>query len=154
MTQDATKPRQYDLVVVGRTGVPALAVEIKALRQTSAGWAALTRRNLAVHDFLLPAAYFLFVAGDQMYLWEGPSALSPEPVPPDAVADSLTILSPYYERSHLDPATTRGSAFELVVFAWIADLTDGLGGPVPGDPAWQRMLDAIRAGRATFEYAP
>jgi hypothetical protein len=148
-----------DLILHHPNGWPIAAVDIRTKLGTTPEWAAKLRRNLLAHGGAVPARYFLVVTPDQVYLWDG-SGTDPVELPPTYVVDARPIFEPYFAAANLQPDRIRGSAFELVVDTWLAELTrtdssDIAQGAAPASDELLRsgMVDAIRNARLEYRAA-
>jgi hypothetical protein len=130
-------------------------VEAKAVTGTSREWASLYRRNLAANGFLPKVPYFLIATPNQFYLWKNPPDTGVA-IEPDYEVDAMALLEPYYKRSNIDPCTVMGSAFELIVAAWLHDLQEGTvangaGTLGLGQLQDSGLLQALRGGRVVLQ---
>lgn len=144
-----------DLLVYDRNGRLTATAEVKNKRATSRLWAAQFLRNMLAHGSLQPADYFLLVTPDRVYLWKDVGT-EPMPVEPDYEVDAESIFKPYLSKAGIHANDISGRAFELVVVAWLSDLTRSGGVPkeAPDEQAWQvesGLLGALRDG--LIEYA-
>jgi len=137
-----------DLAIIDRRGKPIAMVEVKNRRGTSRTWATGLWRNLLAHgQRFAPLPFFLIVTRDRLYLWKH-SAERPAPSPPDLELDLGPVLRPYFEKLGLESETISGMAFELLVGAWLSDLTR-LEEPADGPQALAEsgFLASIQNGR-------
>ena len=65
---------------------------------------------------------FLIVTPDRLYLWKN-AGTNPVEIPPTYEVDMPLEFAPYFESAGLDPNHIRGHAFELLVGAWLSDIT-------------------------------
>lgn len=111
-----------DLALYDRSGRLTAVAEIKNKLGTSREWAAQTRRNIFAHGELCSADFFLLVTPDRLYLWKNTGA-DPVQIPPTFEADTQKEFAPYFESAGVDPHHVSGQAFELLVAAWLGDIT-------------------------------
>lgn len=146
-----------DLALYDRSGRLTAVAEIKNKLGTSCEWAAQTRRNILAHGGSYSADYFLLVTPDRLYLWKD-AGTDPVRVAPTFEADTRQEFAPYFESAGVDPSHVSGHAFELLVAAWLGDITrsvDAAEEP-PYDQSWlvkSGFRTAIRDGRIEFEAA-
>jgi hypothetical protein len=144
-----------DLALYDRDGQLAVVAEVKNKLGTSGEWAAKLRRNILAHGGFRGAEFFLLATPDRLYLWKG-AGLEPAVVPPTYEIDARSIFQPYLERTGTDSGAMSESAFELVVGAWLADLTRS---EEPSKELAERQgwliesgfLNAVRNGRVAYE---
>lgn len=142
-----------DLSVYDADGHLAAVAEVKNREGTSGQWAAKTRRNLLAHGLGRAPAFFLLVTPDRLYVWKD-AGDEPIEVPPTYEEDITTTFARYFNSAGLATEHVSGPAFELVVAAWLADLTHR-GSPVPR--VKQEWLDqsgfrtAVQDGRVELE---
>jgi hypothetical protein len=148
-----------DLILYHPNGWPIAAVDIRAKLGTTPEWATKLRRNLLAHGGAVPARYFLVITPDRVYLWEG-GGTEPAELPPTHVVDAGPIFRRYFAAANLDPDAVRGTAFELVVDTWLAELTradsaDIEQGVVQASDELLRsgLVDAIRNARLEYPAA-
>jgi len=145
-------PFETDLLVLDSLDTPVAAIEVKNRPELGPSEATNTRRNLFAHGLVPPVDYFLLVSEDVGYLW-GPGkreAIGAEP-------DMCFSMSPVLKRYAVEPSgTTRlfHSQLELLVSAWIQELTSGLG-RAEGEPelSLERVgfTSAVRRGKVLAE---
>lgn len=111
----------WDISIYNRNKQLVLAVEVKAILNTSPEWAAQYRRNIFAHGILPNAPYLLFVFPDKLCLWKN-SEITNEKTLPDYSIDAYTILKPYFQRSRVTPEKIRSQSLELIVISWLADI--------------------------------
>ncbi len=80
-----------DIEVRGPDGNIALLVEVKGLKDQDNRWLVEYRRNLASIILVPPAAYFMIVMADHMYLWRRGD--SPDLDYPDFKAPTMSLLT-------------------------------------------------------------
>ena len=146
-----------DLVLYDRDGQLIAVAEVKTKFGTSRDWAAQLRRNVLAHGRFHNVDFFLLVTPDTLYIWKE-AGVEPIASPPTYAIDARPILKPYFETAHIDPNLVNGSAFELVVGAWLADLTRSEKEPekLYEKESWlaeSGLLKAIRNGRIGYEAA-
>lgn len=144
-----------DLTLYDRSGRLTAVAEIKNKLGTSREWAAQTRRNILAHGGSSNADFFLLVTPDRLYLWKD-SGTDPVRVAPTFEADTRQEFAPYFESSGVDPGHVSGHAFELLVAAWLGDLTRSVAtaADIPHDQSWlakSGFRTAIRDGRIEYE---
>ena len=146
-----------DLALYDRSGRLTAVAEIKNKLGTSGEWAAQTRRNiLARGGPPCHADYFLLVTPDRLYLWKGAGTGPAQVVPPTVEADTRQEFAPYFESAGVDPQQISGHAFELLVAAWLGDITRSVGttDKLSDDQSWlarSGFRTAIRDGRVEYE---
>lgn len=146
-----------DLVLYHRNGGPVAVAEVKMKFGTSPEWAAQLRRNILAHGSFRPTEFFLIVTPEWVYLWKN-AGTEPVAVPPTYVIDARPVLKPYFDAAHAQPHQIDGCAFELVVGAWLAELTrtGTVIADLPTTPAGltqSKLLQAINAGRVEYAAA-
>ena len=144
-----------DLVLYDRSGHLTAVAEIKNKLGTSREWAAQTRRNILAHGESRSADFFLLVTPDRLYLWKGAGA-DPVRVPPTFEADTQKEFAPYFESAGVDPRHVSGHAFELLVAAWLGDITRSATKTeeITDDRSWlakSGFRSAIRDGRIEYQ---
>jgi hypothetical protein len=145
-------PFETDLLVLDARDTPVAAIEVKSRPKLDPPEATLIRRNLFAHGLVPPVDYFLLVSQDIGYIW-GPAkrdAIGAEP-------DLSFSMSPVLKRYSVEP-TAAGRLFhsqlELLVSAWIQELTSGTG---PGEDEPELSLErvgftsAVRCGKVLTE---
>jgi hypothetical protein len=144
-----------DITVFDRNGQIALMAEVEASSGTNREWAAMYRRNLAADHFVPKIPFFMIATRDRFYIWKNPPDTG-ELIDPDYEIDPQDLLEPYFRRSHLDPQTVSGLAFEVIVSSWLFDLQNGLAINGDGRHTWLEisgLLKALRGGRLVLEGA-
>lgn len=90
---------KFDIAVIDNQGVTILAVEAKVKWGTDSEWASQMRRNLAAHDVLPRAHYYLLALPDRFYLWNNDGKASHQIwLEPILEIDSVSVLKPYFEQ--------------------------------------------------------
>jgi len=140
-----------DFTIVDRHGAPVAMVVVKSRRETSRAWAIGLWNNLFAHaNAFLPAPYFLVATLDRLFLWRNAGERqAPEP---DVELDLRPVLRQYFEKA--EPGTISGMAFELLVEAWLSDLTrleDTSSGPRALEESG--LLASIQNGRIAHSVA-
>jgi hypothetical protein len=146
-----------DFALYDPEGQLTTLVEVKNKLGTSPDWAAKLRRNMLAHGGFHTVDFFLLVTPDRLYVWKDAGG-KPVPVEPTYELDARSILQPYFSRAGVEPETISGMAFELIVAAWLADLTRAVGAAEKpgGEASWLRdsgFLGAVRNGRVEYEVA-
>lgn len=149
--------QRADLALYDPEGQLTTLVEVKNKVGTSRDWAAKLRRNMLAHGGFRTGDFFLLVTPDRLYLWQG-AGRKPVPVEPTYEIDARPLLRPYFSRAGVDPATVSGEAFELIVAAWLADLTRSrVPTETPArDEGWlaeSGFLGAVKNGRVEHQAA-
>ncbi len=136
---------EADILVRNTRGESILVAEIKNRQNLSPSVATALRRNLAVHNLLPPAAYFLLASQDFGYLWRAADLSLPDAPPTaqfsmsDVIARYLPSLGPH-ER-------LRETELELLLLQWLQDLAASTN-KAPLDPeatlATTGLLEALR----------
>jgi hypothetical protein len=144
---------QADFVVEAPDRGIRLVVEAKNTVAPTPEWPLRFLRNLFVHAAIPRTEYFLLALRDHLYLWRSPDPNGQRP--PDFEADTAAILAPYLRAipNRLETMSERG--FELLVYAWLADLVAGAE-PEPDAAKWLEdsgLLDSIRNGTITAQMA-
>ena len=111
-----------DLSLYDADGRLAAIAEVKNRVGTSGEWAAKTRRNLLAHGLGGGSGFFLLVTPDRLYVWKD-AGDEPIEVPPTYEEDITRTFAHYFNSAGLAAKQISGAAFELVVAAWLADLT-------------------------------
>lgn len=130
-----------------------LVVEARNAVAPTPEWALRFLRNLFVHAAIPRSEYFLLALRDHLYLWRRPDP--DEQRPADFEGDTAVVLAPYLRAipNRLETMSERG--FELLVYAWLADLVAGVE-PEPGAAKWLEdsgLLDSIRNGTVKAQMA-
>lgn len=144
---------QADLSLYDADGHLAAIAEVKNRVGTSGQWAAKTRRNLLAHGLGRAPGFFLLVTRDRLYMWKG-AGDEPIEVPPTYEEDVSKTLAPYFSGAGLAANQISGAAFELVVAAWLADLTHQGNPPRNVQPDWldhSGFRKAVQDGRVELE---
>lgn len=150
-------PQFDDLILYRQDGRPVAVAEVKMKLGTSPEWAAQLRRNVLAHGGFRPAEFFLLVTPEWIYLWRD-AGTEPVAVPPTFVIDARPLLKPYFDAAKVAAHQIDGHAFELVVGAWLADLTRTDATTLdpttaPDGLIQSRLLSAINNGRVEFQVA-
>lgn len=146
---------QADFAVFGQDGRLAAIAEAKKKPHFGPGWATAWFRNYQAHQTSSAPPFVILATPEKVYLWKLP-AETPS-AEPTAVADARRLFASYLQRSTLDPAELSSQAFELVVGAWLNDLSQHLWQPsAPEDvSAFVKtgLLEAVENGRVVSEVA-
>jgi hypothetical protein len=115
----------WDLSVENRDGQTILAIEVKAICDTSPEWAAQWRRNILAHGIYQHPPYLLMVFPNVFYLWVQPAIKAESNVLaqdrlPDYIIDAHSILQPYFDRANSTAQTIRGQSLEIIVMSWLS----------------------------------
>ena len=115
---------------------------------------AQTRRNLLAHGRAYSADFFL-VTPDRLYVWKG-AGTEPVQAPPAYEAETGPGLAPYFESAGVDPRYVSGHAFELLVGAWLSDVTpsEETAGESCDDRNWlskSGFRSAVKGGHVEYE---
>ena len=111
-----------DLALYDRDGQLRAVAEVKNRLGTSQRWAAQTRRNILAHGALGLSDYFLLVTPDRIYVWKD-VGVEPVEVPPSYEGESAPLFARYFSGAGITPDKATGQAFEMLVAAWLGDLT-------------------------------
>ena len=111
-----------DLALYDESGRLTAIAEVKNRFGTSAEWAARTRRNILAHGGRWKSNFFLLITPDRLYVWKD-AGIDPIERLPTHEADLGPTFAPYFETAGLNPRKVGGQAFELLVAAWLSDLT-------------------------------
>ena len=123
-----------DFVLESPNSNTTLLVEAKNTEAPSREWAARFGGNLLEHFGLRAGQYFLLVLRNKLYLWK--HLPTPGAEMPDFEASTEEILQPYLVRLHSSLSEISPASFELLVRAWLSDLSDGA--VSPSVEAWVR----------------
>lgn len=104
-----------DIVLYGRDSLPALTVEVKAVRHTTPEWAAQYRENLQEYALSPRAPCFLLATADQFYFWS--DAQRSGKVAPDLVLDATDLLQSYLKT--LKATDLSGDVLQIVTRSWL-----------------------------------
>jgi hypothetical protein len=147
--------QMVDLVAYNPGGEIILIVEVKSRTETSRDWATRMRRNMLAHGAVPNARFFLIALPDRLYLWKEVDN-RPELVEPTYEIDATPFFQPYYEKANIAAENVSGQSFELIVAAWLNELTwSGIPPTVPG--AQKRfleetgLLEALKGGSVAVE---
>ena len=148
---------RVDIALYARNGQLTVVVEIKNILGTSRTWATQTRRNILAHGGSCDVVYFLIVTPDRLYLWKN-AGTDPAQIPPTYEVDMKLEFAPYFESAGLEPNHIRGHAFELLVGAWLSDVTPvgETTGEIANDRSWLNKSGfraAVKDGRIKFDAA-
>lgn len=146
---------QADFAVFSQDGQLAVIAEAKKKPHVGPRWAVDWFRNYLAHQGSAAPPFVLLATPENVYLWKQPFALtSPEPT---AVADARRLFASYLRRSNLDLAKLSSRGFEIIVGAWLDDLSHQLWQPsVPEDVIAfvdTGLLEAIENGRVVADVA-
>ena len=111
-----------DLSLYDAAGRLAAIAEVKNRVGTSGQWAAKTRRNLLALGLGRGSAFFLLVTSDRLYVWKD-AGDDPVEIPPTYVEDVSSTFASYLDSAGVPANQVSSAAFELVVAAWLDDLT-------------------------------
>ena len=144
-----------DLSLYDRSGRLTAVAEIKNKLGTSREWAAQTRRNILAHGGSCSADFFLLVTPDRLYIWKDVGT-DPVRIPPTYEADTQPEFAPYFESAGVDPRHVSGHAFELLVAAWLGDITRSVETTkeLADDQSWlakSGFRSAVKDGRIEYE---
>ncbi len=144
-----------DLALYDARGRLTAIAEVKNRLGTSPEWAARTRRNILAHGGQWKSDFFLLITPDRLYVWKD-AGNDPIESPPNHIADLRPTFAPYFDNVGLNPRNVSGEAFELLVAAWLSDLTR-LSRASKDRASHQDWLDesgfstAVRDGRIEYE---
>ena len=148
-------PFRADLALYNGNGRLTAVAEVKNRFGTSPNWAAKTRRNILAHGGQWGSDFFLLITPDRLYVWKD-AGIDPIERLPTYEADTGRIFAPYFENAGIDPRQVSGQAFELVVAAWLSDLTRSSDTPkeLTCNQGWldeSGFRAAVRDGRIEYE---
>ncbi len=148
---------RVDIALYARNGQLTVVVEIKNILGTSRTWATQTRRNILAHGGSCDVIYFLIVTPDRLYLWKN-AGTNPAQIPPTYEVDMQLEFAPYFKSAGLEPNHIRGHAFELLVGAWLSDVTRSgkATGQFDNECSWLNKSGfraAVKDGRIKFDAA-
>ncbi len=149
---EENRPRADFVVEAPDRGIQ-LVVEAKNTTAPTPDWPLRFLRNLFVHAAIPRSEYFLLALRDHLYLWRRPDPDGQRP--PDFEGDTAAALAPYLRSvpNRLDTISERG--FELLIYAWLADLVAGAE-PDPGASKWLEgsgLRDSVRNGTIKAQMA-
>lgn len=115
------------------------------------------RRNIVAHGAPPDSDYFLLVTPDRLYLWHKAGS-EPAEIPPTFIADTEPAFAPYFKSAGIDAGKISGAAFELLVAAWLSDLTRSPKAAVQSasSPGWLEesgFRAAVQDGQVEYEVA-
>lgn len=144
-----------DIAILDRSGQIAAVAEIKRQLGTSRDWAVQLRRNLLAHGIRRVGDYFLLITPDRLYLWKD-AGKSPKKVPPTHEADMQPEFARYFEGAGIDPDDISEAAFELLVGAWLGQLTllEDEATDLAASRSWlaeSGLLSAVKDGHIEYE---
>ncbi|NOJ94867.1 hypothetical protein HMI51_18255 [Corallococcus coralloides] len=119
-THPDSQPR-FDFAIHDRKGQAKALVQVKARLGTTRGWAAKYWLNLEQLGQRPNADYFLLVTPEKLYVWK--TAKVKKEGGPTRVLDASAVLGAYYTRLGTGPAGIKPLAFNMLVGAWLDDLT-------------------------------
>ena len=111
-----------DLALYDREGRLGAVAEVKNRLGTSPSWAAQTRRNILAHGALGRSDFFLLITPDRIYVWKDVGD-EPIEVPPSYEGESQPLFARYFAGAGIAPGKATGQAFQMLVAAWLGDLT-------------------------------
>ncbi len=144
-----------DFAVFDQSGQLTVIAEAKKKSGADPRWASEWFRNYLAHQQTSAPPFILLATPETLYLWKRSAGSSSSE--PTAIADARRVFSFYLDRSNLDATTLGGQAFEIVVGAWLHDLSHL--GWQPSTPDERQvlvdsgLLDAIKNGRVVSEVA-
>ncbi len=145
---------QFDFSVYDHLGQLATVVEAKSQFGVSREWASQLRRNLLAHGGFPRAASLLVATPEKLFLWN--SAVAGDPLaPPDFEINAEPLFRAYLpsaarsqSRRSLNP-----QVFEMVVHAWLSDLTRGEPISESLELVKSGFMDSLRQGRIEYQDA-
>jgi hypothetical protein len=137
-----------DIAVCSPDDQLQLTVEVKAVSETDAAWAAQYRRNLLDQHLIPHSPYFLLVAGDNMYLWS--NRQDEKPIIQVSTKAALARYLPVRSIS------LSGTGLEMAVQWWLNELiafprTERYGSEEKRLLETTGLLSSIRAGSLSSE---
>jgi hypothetical protein len=146
---NSTPDWQADFAVFNEQGELTAVAEAKKKSNVDRNWATAWFRNYLAHQPRSRPAFVLLATPDKLYLWKRPSeATSAEPT---AVADAQRLFAGYLQRSTHGVSDLSGLTFELVVGAWLNDLSQHVWLPIAPDEVSALVetgfFDAVENGR-------
>ncbi|HYU35566.1 MAG TPA: hypothetical protein VEW48_25710 [Thermoanaerobaculia bacterium] len=144
---------QPDFVVESPDYGIRLVVEATNTIAPTPEWLVHYLRNLFNLGAIPRSDYVLLALRDHLYLWRRPDPAVQRP--PDFEGETAAILAPYLRMvpNRLETMTENG--FELLVYAWLADLVNGTE-PDPEAAKWLEgsgLPDSIRNGTIKAQMA-
>jgi len=140
--------RGADIVVFDESGQTIVLVQVKAVAQSSAEWAAQVRRETFPRN--PPAVpFFLVVARDKTYIWTRADAK-------EAAVEVSTseLLRAYLEDTNMSTEKVAPSVLELITGSWLIDLTVGRAKAATHPAVRESGLSAaVQDGRIQFAAA-
>ena len=136
-----------DLVVTDSAGRPVAAVELKNRQDLNRDVAVQLRRNLAAHDALGNAPYFLLLSEDTGFVWKNAPANEILALP--AAEFPMRSVVGRYSSGPSRPRRLRDTEFSALVFRWLQSLTrstNGIADPAEMTLKEAGLLDAMRGG--------
>jgi len=130
-----------------------LVVEAKNTVAPTPEWPLRFLRNLFVHASIPRSEYFLLALRDHLYLWRRPDPDRQKP--PDFEGDTAAVLAPYLREVPTGLETMSERGFELLVYAWLADLVAGAE-PEPEAAKWLEdsgLRESVRNGTIKAQMA-
>jgi hypothetical protein len=151
----STHDWQADFAVFNEQGELTAVAEAKKKSNIDYKWATAWFSNYLSHQGGLAPAFVLLATPDKLYLWKQPSeTTSPEPT---AVADAQRLFAGYLQRSAHGVSELSSSTFELVVGAWLNDLSQHVWMPIEPDEVTALvetgLFDAVENGRVVADVA-
>lgn len=146
---------QADFAVFGHDGQLAAIAEAKRKPNADRRWATAWFRNYRAHQGSSGPPFVLLATPEKIYVWkESSETSSPEPT---AVTDARSLFAPYLRPSNLDPRDLSSFAFELIVGAWLSDLSQHLWQPSAPEDIHAfvdtGLLEAVGNGRVVSDIA-
>ncbi|NNB87740.1 hypothetical protein HJC10_13080 [Corallococcus exiguus] len=119
-TNPDSQPR-FDFAIHDRKGQTKALVQVKARLGTTRGWAAKYWLKLDALGQRPNADYFLLVTPEKLYVWK--IARAKTEGTPTRVLDTSVVLNSYFKRLGTGPEGIKPLAFNMLVGAWLDDLT-------------------------------
>src|SRR5688500_9792503 len=113
------RPRPDFVVEAPDCGI-LLAVEATNGVAPTPEWPMRYLRNLFTRGAIPRSDYVLLALRDRLYLWRRPDPDVQRP--PDFSGETATVLAPYLRLIPNRLETMTESGFELLIYAWLADL--------------------------------
>jgi hypothetical protein len=133
----------------------ALVTEAKNKSGTDRQWATEWFRNYLGYQSSATPLFVMLATPDMLYLWKRTGKTSASE--PTATADSGIIFSSYLRNSNLKISSISGPTFELIVGAWLDDLSHGFWQPSTPEErhafADSGLIEAVENGRVVADVA-
>jgi hypothetical protein len=145
---------RWDLMVRNKIGMPVLAVEVKAILNSTPAWAAQFRHNLSAFGDVPDVPFLLMALPDRLYLWNNTKAENDDVIEPAYSVDARPLFQPYLQRAGTQEAEINGSSLELIITSWLTSVMLRKPEELNKPEQWllrSGLYDAIAEGKIDYE---